>query len=73
MLLPATTVCVAGEKVKEKSGVTVIVRVAGLGSVRPRLSVTVRDAVKVPGFAKLTEPGFCDELDLGLPPGNTQL
>ena len=45
MLLPATTVCVAGEKVSEKSGVTVIVRVAGLGSVRPRLSVTVRDAI----------------------------
>jgi len=27
----------------------------------------------VPGFRKLTEPGFCDELELGLPPGNTQL
>ena len=71
--MPGTTVCVDGEKVKEKSGVTVIVRVAGLGSVRPRLSVTVRDAIYVPAVAKLTEPGFCNELDLGFPPGNTQL
>ena len=73
MLFPATTLCVEGDRVKEKSDVTVMMRVAGLGSVSPRLSVTVRDAVYVPGVEYVTEPGVAPDLELGLPPGNTQL
>src|SRR5207237_3571337 len=35
VLFPGATLCVEGEKLNEKSGVTVMVRVAGLGSVTP--------------------------------------
>src|SRR5437667_384838 len=38
---PCTTVREAGDAESEKSGWTVMVRVGGLGSVRPTLSVTV--------------------------------
>ncbi|SRR5712692_3599628 len=40
--LTCTTVCEEGEAEREKSGWTVMVRVGGLGSVRPALSVTVK-------------------------------
>ncbi len=44
-MAPGTTYCDVGDADKEKSGNnTVIVRVGGLGSVAPRLSVTVKDA-----------------------------
>jgi hypothetical protein len=42
-LPPAATFCVVGVADSEKSGVTVIMRVGGLGSVTPELSVTVSD------------------------------
>ena len=51
--------------------VTVIVRVGGLGSVEPRLSVTVKDATWVPTPEKVTAPGLARELDAGFPPGKT--
>jgi hypothetical protein len=50
---------------------TVIFRIAGLGSVFPALSVTVNTAVYVPAFAKVTDPGFASELVPGFPPRNT--
>jgi uncharacterized protein YneR len=50
-LPPGNTDWEEGEAVMEKSGagLTVMVRVGGLGSVRPALSVTVSVAVKEPG------------------------
>jgi len=44
VLLPGATLWAEGVNEREKSGVTVTVRIAGLGSVRPRLSVTVSEA-----------------------------
>jgi hypothetical protein len=44
VLLPGTTFCTEGVTDSEKSGVTVIVRVGGLGSVIPELSITVSEA-----------------------------
>lgn len=48
---PCTVDCEEGEAEMEKSGagLTVMVRVGGLGSVRLALSVTASVAVKVPG------------------------
>jgi hypothetical protein len=42
---PVEMVCVLGEADKVKAGVTVMMTVAGLGSVTPALSVTVNEAV----------------------------
>ena len=47
---------------------TVMVRVGGLGSLIPAVSVTVRMAVKVPELGKVTAPGFCRALIGGVPP-----
>ena len=49
-LLPCAVDCDVGEAEMEKSGAgfTVIVRVGGVGSVKPALSVTVSVAVKDP-------------------------
>jgi hypothetical protein len=44
-LLPGKIVCEVGDEDNEKSGDTVIVRVGGCGSVAPKESVTVREAV----------------------------
>ena len=49
MFPPVATVCVDGETERVKGGRTVMVTVSGLGSVEPELSVTVREAVYVPG------------------------
>jgi hypothetical protein len=53
------------------AAVTVIVRVSGLGSVTPLLSVTVSEATNVPDWEKVTEPGLASELVPGLPLGKT--
>jgi hypothetical protein len=50
---------------------TVIVRVGGLGSVFPALSVTVNTAVYVPAFEKVTAPVFASVLVPGVPPRKT--
>lgn len=47
---------------------TVIVRVGGLGSVFPAVSVTVNATVYTPAFAKVTAPGLASELLAGEPP-----
>jgi hypothetical protein len=49
---------------------TVIMRVAGLGSVCPAASVTVKTAVYVPAVAKVTAPGFASALLAGEAPRN---
>ena len=64
------TDCDDGLADKEKPG-TVIVRVAG-ALTRPPLSVTVNDAVYVPGAEYVTSPAFAAELEAGTPPGNDQ-
>lgn len=69
-LLPAVTDCDDGESESVKSA-TVIVRVAAV-LVSPPLSVTVSDAVRVPGVEYVTV-GFWLVLPLGVPPGNVQL
>ena len=48
-------------------GVTVTVRVAGVGSARPRASVTVSCTVKVPAVLNTTV-GFCSALLVAPPP-----
>jgi hypothetical protein len=65
--LPAKTVRDDGDAVIEKSG-TVIVRVAAV-LVSPPLSVTVNEAVYVPGVEYVTAPGLATVLEDGLPPG----
>src|SRR2546427_396922 len=58
---PGRTVCDAGLTAIEKSalsGSTVIVRVGGLGSELPLLSITVNDGTEGPGVLKGTRPGF---------------
>lgn len=64
-------VCETGAAEIWKSGVTVMVRVGGFGSVTPLLSVTVIETTYVPALAKVTEPGLASELVAGLPPGKT--
>ena len=51
--------------------VTVIVRVLGLGSVIPALSVTVNETVYVPAVENVIVPGFASVLVAGDPPRNT--
>jgi hypothetical protein len=67
---PAMTALDDGVADSEKSA-TVIVRVAGWLAA-PLLSVTVNDAVYVPGVEYVTLPGAAAELDAGLPPGKLQ-
>ena len=70
-----TTSCAAGPTVMEKSGLagsTVIVRVGGLGSELPVVSITVSEVVYVPDAPNVTGPGFCAVDVAGVPPGNTQ-
>jgi hypothetical protein len=58
---PGTTVFDVGVTLIEKlgdDGVTVIFRVTGLGSEFPLLSITVSDAIQVPGVPKTTFPSF---------------
>jgi hypothetical protein len=69
---PGEVVWEAGVTDRAKSEFTVIVRVSGLGSVRPVLSVTVNEAVKVPDCGYVTAPGFASKLVPGVPPGKTQ-
>src|SRR5678809_1489958 len=54
------------------AGVTVTIRVGGLGSEFPLASTTVSEAVYLPGVLKLTLPGFCNVEVAGVPPGKTQ-
>ena len=57
---PGATTCAGGLEEIEKSGVTgvtVIVRVGGLGSEFPSASMTVREVTYVPGTSKVTLPG----------------
>ena len=59
----------------EKSGPvgsTVIVRVGGLGSELPVVSITVSETVYVPGTLNVTFPGFCAVDVAGVQLGNTQ-
>jgi|SRR6516162_6162213 len=59
-----------GDTVKEMSpSVTVMVTVEG-GLDKPPSSVTVSDAVYVPGVEYMTCPGLATELESGFPPGN---
>src|SRR5262245_64221334 len=72
---PGWTCCAGGLTVIEKSGVagvTVIVRVGGLGSELPVESMTVSEVSYVPGAEKLTLPGFWTTEVAGDPPGKTQ-
>ena len=41
------------------TGFTVTTRLSGVGSARPRPSVTVKVTVNVPALANATRPGFC--------------
>jgi len=61
-----------GETDNEKSLATVMIRVGGLGSETPKLSVTVNEAVYVPEFWKVTLPGFATLPVAGFPPPKTQ-
>src|SRR3989442_83750 len=68
------TVAPSGGLVKEavKTGAcTVIVRVGGLGSLSPRLSVTVSETMYVPGVENVTAPGVAALLVADEPPGKT--
>src|SRR5262244_3689004 len=59
---PGVTDCAAGLTAIEKSavgGVTVMVRVGGLGSELPLESITVSEGVCVPGGVEGTFPGYC--------------
>src|SRR5688572_33337277 len=51
---------------------TVTVRVGGLGSFTPSLSVAVRETVYVPGVLNVTAPGVALVLVAGEPPGKIQ-
>ena len=52
-------------------GLTVMVRVGGLGSFAPRSSVTVNDTTYVPAVENVTVPGKSAALVPGDPPGKT--
>jgi hypothetical protein len=52
-------------------GVTVTVRVGGLGSEFPTASITVSEVVYLPGVLKVTLPGVCAVEVVGVPPGKT--
>jgi hypothetical protein len=68
------TICAGGLTAIEKSavaGVTVIVRVGGLGSELPLASMRVSEATYVPGALKVTLPGLCPTDVAGEPPGKT--
>jgi hypothetical protein len=72
---PGMTSCEEGLTSIEKSalvGSTVIIRVGGLGSELPLLSLTVSDATYSPGVLKTTFPGFLSVEVRGEPPGKTQ-
>jgi hypothetical protein len=72
---PGMTSCEEGLTAIEKSalvGSTVIMRVGGLGSELPLLSITVSDATYSPGVLKTTFPGFLSVEVRGEPPGKTQ-
>src|SRR5262245_28892395 len=49
------------------AAITVTTRVCGDGSARPRASRTVNVTVYVPGWEKMTAPGFCS-VEEGAPP-----
>ena len=70
MLPPGATVREAGLADSEKPP-TDTVRVAGVLDAPP-LSVTVSDAVYVPGVEYVTLPGVATLLELGVPPENDQ-
>src|SRR5678815_1886045 len=53
------------------AGVTVTIRVGGLGSEFPLASITVSEVVYLPGVLKVTLPGLCAVEVAGVPPGNT--
>ena len=48
---------------------TMMVRVGGLGSFTPEASIAVMETTYVPASLKATKPGFCTELDPGVPSG----
>jgi hypothetical protein len=54
------------------AGVTVTIRVGGLGSEFPLASTTVSEVVYLPGLLKVTLPGLCAVEVAGVPPGKTQ-
>ena len=61
VVCPGMTTCEDGLTAMEKSaagGVTVMVRVGGLGSELPLASTSVSEGVYVPAAAKVTLPGF---------------
>jgi hypothetical protein len=71
---PGTTDTADGLIVMEYSGdcgSTVIVRVGGLGSELPLMSITVSDVTYVPAVLNTTLPGACATEVAGDPPGNT--
>src|SRR5262249_43898244 len=71
---PGMTARAGGFTEIEKSGaggVTVIVRVGGLGSGLPLASITGNDGTESPGALKVTDPGFCAVDVTGEPPGKT--
>ena len=71
---PGTTCCPAGPTMMEKSGlvgVTVILRVGGLGSELPLESISVSEAMYSPAVAKMTLPGFWAVEVACEPPGKT--
>src|SRR5690242_19373453 len=53
------------------AGSAVIMRVGGLGSVFPVLSMAVIDVTNDPALPKVTAPGFGTAAEAGEPPGNT--
>jgi hypothetical protein len=71
---PGVTSCPGGLTAIEKSavgGVTVIVRVGGLGSELPLESITVSEVTYIPGVPNVTFPGVCATDVAGDPPGKT--
>lgn len=71
---PGITVFAEGLTAMSKSGLvgkTVMVRVGGLGSELPRLSIRVSESTYAPAALKLMFPGFCAPELAGDPLGNT--